>query len=177
MRRWPDTIILLLVGLSVAGLVIGVRALGGLQAVELRAGDLLTRLTATSPGDRPPVLVIAATEADVRTRGWPLPDGVLADALARLRALSPAVVGVDVYRDRPVAPGGERLSALLADWPAVVWVTKFGGPGSAAVAPPAALAETDRHGFADVIVDPDGVVRRIPLFLDDGAQFETAFAL
>ena len=160
-----------------AGVVIGVRALGGLQAVELRAADLLTRLTAAPSDDPPPLLVITASEADIRTRGWPLPDGVLADALARLRVLSPAVVGVDVYRDRPVGPGTERLSSLLADWPAVIWVTKFGGPGSAAVAPPAGLAETDRHGFADVIVDPDGVVRRIPLFLDDGERFETAFAL
>jgi adenylate cyclase len=132
---------------------------GRLQAVELRAGDLLTRLTATSPDEPPFALLIASSEASIRARGWPLPDGVLADTLARLRALSPAVVGGDVYRDRLVGPRTERLLALLADWPAVTWVTKFGGPGSAAVAP-GPLAESARHGFADVTVDPDGVVRR-----------------
>lgn len=177
MRRWPDPLLLLIVGLSVAGGVLGVRALGGLQALELRVGDLLTRLQASAPDTRPLVLVIAATEADVRARGWPLPDAVLADALGRLQALSPVVVGVDIYRDLPVRPGTDRLAALLRAWPAVVWVTKFGGPGSAPVAPPAALADTGRHGFADVLVDPDGVVRRVPLFLDDGARFDTAFAL
>ena len=45
------------------------------------------------------------------------------------------------------------------------------------VPPPQVNVGSDRIGYNDIVEDPDGVVRRALLFLDDGDQFGTAFAL
>jgi adenylate cyclase len=45
------------------------------------------------------------------------------------------------------------------------------------VLPPAVLNHTEQVGFNDILVDPDGIVRRGLLFLDDGETSFFAFAL
>lgn len=168
---------LLLGHLAYAGLLILWYA-GALQDLELMTYDQGLRWQTPAPPDERIVLVVE-TEADIQRWGHPLPDQVLADALERLAQGRPRVIGVDKYRDIPAPPGSERLNQLLRGHPEIVWVMKFGNPAAreSAIAPPAALANSDRIGFSDIPLDEDGLIRRGLLFLDDGQRSATAFAL
>jgi len=158
--------------------VLGLRTAGLLESLELAAYDAGIRLR---PIDRTPdqrVLLVTATERDIQQFGsWPLPDGVLARALATLLRGSPRAIGLDIYRDVPVPPGTDALRAVLTGDPRIIAVMKFAEGGSTGVRPPAALDGSDQVGFNDVIVDPGGIVRRGLLFLDDGATVFSSFAL
>ncbi|MEW6220512.1 MAG: adenylate/guanylate cyclase domain-containing protein [Thermodesulfobacteriota bacterium] len=174
--RLPSAAPPLLVGLLIFLLVLGSRSAGLLQGLELALYDGLAALQpAAGP---PPVTLVLIDEKDVEALGfWPPSDGVLARLSTLLLVHEPRAVGFDLYRDRPVAPGSEELDRLLATAPSLVWIAKFGGPGETAVAPPAALADPDRVGFSDLLLDPGGIVRRAALFLDDGETASWAFAL
>jgi adenylate cyclase len=167
----------LLVAAAIAGGVIAARALGALESAELALYDRTVRFHSGDRRDER-VTLVAITEHDIQAQGvWPLPDAVLADALARLAALGPRAIGLDIYRDVPVPPGSERLAAVLGSDRRFVTVTKFGTGGAPTIAPPAVLKGTDQVGFNDIVVDPGGTVRRALLFLDDGTSALSAFAL
>jgi adenylate cyclase len=150
---------------------------GGLQPAEFAAYDLFLSLCAGTETAKPPVTIVGATEEDLTTLGWPLADGVLARLLEKLLDEGARVVGVDIYRDRPVEPGSAALASVLGATDRIVWVTKFREGKWQGIAPPDILVGTDRIGFGDVVVDPGGVVRRGLLFLDDGVSVSYSFAL
>lgn len=178
LARWRAPVVCLLLGHLVFAGMVGLWQAGMLQALELLGYDQGLRWQALAPLDER-IVLIGETEADIHRWGYPLPDGVLAEALERLAQGRPRVIGVDKYRDIPVPPGSERLDQVLRRHPEIVWVTKFGNFAAhdPAVAPPPALADTDRTGFSDIPIDEDGLTRRGLLFLDDGRQVSTAFAL
>lgn len=160
-------------------LLVTVRAGGFLQGLELLAYDLAlaTRVRLT---DRraTAVTLVAITEADIRRLGrWPITDLDLAIALRALADARPRAIGLDIYRDLAVPPGNDELAAVLASSPNLVTVAKFGTRAGDGVPPPQVNVGSDRIGYNDIVEDPDGVVRRALLFLDDGDQFGTAFAL
>jgi adenylate cyclase len=157
--------------------IIMLRSSGALESLDLAAYDLYLRLRlgTTDPDRR--IVLIGATETDLQTWDWPLPDGVLAALLERLAAHQPRAIGVDIYRDRPVPPGHDRLLAFLTHNRNTIFVMKFGDEGAGHIPPPPVLAGTDRVGFADVVIDPGGIVRRGLLFLDDGYTVAYSFAL
>ncbi|MGH7302704.1 MAG: CHASE2 domain-containing protein, partial [Candidatus Rokuibacteriota bacterium] len=125
----------------------------------------------------PRILLVAITEREVHALGWPLSDGVLAQALETLARHEPRAIGLDIYRDVAVPPGSDRLGELLRHDQRVVAVMKFGEGPSAGVPPPSALESTDQIGFSDVLVDPGGIVRRGLLYLDDGRSTAYSFGL
>ena len=49
----------------------------------------------------PRLLVVEVAEADLNKYGFPLPDGTLAQASAKLQAQKPSAIGVDIYRHTP----------------------------------------------------------------------------
>lgn len=176
--EWRALAVCLLLGHLTLISLLALWRLGALQALELLAYDHGLRWSAlTSPDDR--IVVIGETETDLRRWGYPLSDGVLAQALERLAEGRPRVIGVDKYRDLPTPPGSASLDQLLRGRQEIIWVTKFGKftAHDPAIAPPAALADTDQTGFSDVLLDEDGQVRRGLLFLDHGQETATAFAL
>jgi adenylate cyclase len=75
-------------------------------------------------------------------------------------------VGLDIYRDLAVPPGEQRLEELLEREPRIVLVFKHGDPSAGGIPGHAALEGTGRLGFSDLLLDPDGRVRRGLLFLD-----------
>lgn len=158
-------------------IVAALRLSGLLQWAELQAYDWLLQARAQQAPPERGILIVEVTEQHVLRYGWPLPDGTLDDLLNRLLAMGADIVGVDVYRDHPVGSAGDRLARTIADDERIIWVSKFGGPASVGVAPPAVLRGTDRVGFADMVPDPGGIVRRGLLFLDDGVNVELSFAL
>jgi adenylate cyclase len=161
---------MLFAALVVAGVSL-VRAGGYLQLAELTAHDLLLTAAARPQGKTTPLVLVGITEEEIQSLGtWPLTDEMLAGIIEHLLSLGPRVIGVDIYRDHPVPPGGERLRELLAASDNVVFIHKVGGNGAIPIEPPAVLRGTDRTGFSDMVIDADGMVRRGLLFLNDAEQ-------
>lgn len=154
--------------------VLGLQAAGLLEPLELTAYDQGLRLRPVGPPD-PRIVLIAETEADLQRWGYPLPDAVLAEALQRLNQAGAHTIGVDKFRDRPVPPGAEQLSATATA--NVFWIMQFGTDAKTRVDPPPFLNGLDQVGFSDFPVDRDGIIRRALLFLDDGQTAYSALAL
>ncbi|TAN49860.1 MAG: adenylate/guanylate cyclase domain-containing protein [Methylococcaceae bacterium] len=149
---------------------------GVLQAVELSAYDWMLHWRPAEPSDSR-IVLIGETEADIHRYGHPLSDQVLALALQKLLFAGVRVIGVDKYRDVPVPPGTGELANLLKSHGNIVWIRYLGSGGQDAIAPPAALLNSEQVGFNDVVVDPDGVTRRGLLYLSDGNDTYPSFPL
>ena len=105
----------LIVGGLVFAALIGLRAAGALEGLELAAYDWHIRLRPGTTPKPPPVVLVTITERDIERLGtWPVPDEVLAKALDTLARSGARVIGLDIYRDVPVPPGREALDAVFA---------------------------------------------------------------
>jgi adenylate cyclase len=165
------------IGLAAFLAVAGIRALGALEAQELLVYDLMVAARAakqTAAGSR--VVILAIDDADILRWGWPLSDELLARALDRLQAGAPAAIGIDLYRDIPVPPGGQELSAALAE-ANVIAVAKLPSEGRTPIPGPPSLAGSGRVGFTDFPLDPGGVVRRGLLYADSAGETLPSFGL
>ncbi|MGA2229806.1 MAG: CHASE2 domain-containing protein [Tepidisphaeraceae bacterium] len=178
-RRSGRLVVSLLISLAAGALCLLARRQGWLERLELLASDQIVRIEPRPSAPAAPTLVILINEADIAALPqYPIPDGSLADMLSRLVQYKPAVIGVDLFRDKPVPlygvandDGPARLYGILKNNQSIICTYKFKGIGTG-VAPPAALLDDFEHprnrvpirsGFADVDVDPDGVVRRMIL--------------
>jgi adenylate cyclase len=166
------------VALAVFLAVSALTEMGLLQPVELAAYDTLLQLRPTHDWREPRITVVRITDEDIYRIGhWPMHDDVLADILEAAFRGKPRAVGLDLYRDLLVPPGSERLTALFGDTPNFVAVEKFLSEGGSVVPAPPALAGTEQIGFADLVLDRGGIVRRGLLFLDDGERIAHSLAL
>jgi adenylate cyclase len=166
--RESPRVVGVLIGLCVALLVILVRDNGGLQFLELESYDLLLSMRSTRAVSEPRVVLVSGEEADIQTLGeWPMSDGTINRVFEKLTAAGARAIGLDIYRDMPVPPGSEELRETLLGNDRIIVVKKFGSHGSPGVKPPAYMEGSGRVGFTDTVVDPDGIVRRSLLFLDD----------
>jgi CHASE2 domain-containing sensor protein len=143
----------------IAAVLLG-RARGWLEPAELVAYDqFIVAWAGEDRSDR--IVLVTASEVDIGRYGWPLRDADLAALLERLTGWGARAIGVDIYRDRPVGPGGEVLDDLLRRHPEIYWVSKL--PDAAAddqgVPPPAVLADSARAVLADVVLDAGGAWR------------------
>lgn len=171
----------LLIGQAGVAGVLLLHLLGWLQPLDLFLYDHGLRLRA-QPRVNERIVLVRVEEEDLGDLGWPLADGALARILTILTAARPAAVGVDIYRDRPVGDGREDLDRVLRENTDIIWIDRFPGETTRAVPAPAVLAGTDQVGFSDLLVDPDGTVRRGLLFLSapdgtPGISFALASAL
>ncbi len=172
------TLVSLALGIVASLVVIGVRSTGILQFVELATYDVYLRAKEQRGVHEPRVVLVQTVEEDIQKLAeWPLTDGRMVEVLESLLAHDPRAIGVDLYRDIPVPPGTEELNGLLTSDKRIVIIEKFGEDSSKRVAGPAVLRGTDQIGFADLVIDDDGVVRRGLLFLDDGENFSVSLSL
>jgi CHASE2 domain-containing sensor protein len=146
-------------GLVVLGIIVGARMLGLFEGLELKMLDTLLRWRPAEPTDER-VLIVGINEADIQQMGdYPIPDGDLAELLKKLDQHQPRAIGIDIYRDFPVAPGHEEFVDTLAALPNVVGIEKvLYNP----VPPPPSLPP-EQVGFIDLPLDADGFVRRVIL--------------
>ena len=79
----------------------------------------------------------------------------MAQALRALLDGGARVVGLDIHRDIPIAPGTAELDALFRSEPRVVTVYLFGAQRDRRVPGPLALRGSERLGFNDVLPDGD----------------------
>ncbi len=160
--RWGLTGILALVGL-------GLHELGLLGMAELALLDGWMRWQSSAQPD-PRLLVIAITEADLQAVGQAsIPDAVLVEALETLLALDPLVIGIDLIRDLPIPDLknpvlsthlSDNLAETLSANPQTVAICTLGDDQNPAGNPPPLGIPIDQVGFADVVVDRDGLIRR-----------------
>jgi adenylate cyclase len=165
------------ISLLTAALLLLARSQGITQPLELTGYDLglALRPVLTEPAA---ITLIEITEDDIQSMGrWPVTDSDLARIINRIDSYGPRVIGIDIYRDVSVPPGTDELANTFESNPRLIGIMKFHSDSSPGVAPPAALAREDRVGFSDLVLDPDGTVRRGLAFLDDGEQFYWAFSL
>jgi len=131
--------------------------LGIFTLLEWEIGDAFFRLRPFEGVD-PTIVVVTIDEQDIRAaKDWPIPDGVLADLLAKIAQQQPRVIGMDLYRDLPEEPGHAALVEVFESTPALVGIEKIIGNR---VAPPPELEALDQLGIADLVLDIDGKVRR-----------------
>ena len=112
------------------------------------------------------ILIVKADEQDIHKYGFPLPDGILAQAIEKLEQYQPEVIGLDIFRNLPREPGYAQLAKQFQDNQRLIAVcrvpdTRTNNPGIAA---PQAIS-TQSVGFADVVLDTDNVLRRHLLFM------------
>ncbi|NJN21801.1 MAG: EAL domain-containing protein [Leptolyngbya sp. RL_3_1] len=155
-------------------LVTGLKQLGGFQRFELAGFDYFTRLSPASLDSR--LVIIGITEADLQQYGWPLSDQTIADLLSIVQRHHPKVVGLDIYRNFPHEPGTAQLTEQL-NRDNVIAIMNVGSRSAADQVPPPPTVPWERVGFNDLIVDPDGSLRRTLLFVNAPEKPYFSFAL
>lgn len=157
--------------LGVTSVVLGLQLVGSLQLLEWTVFDRWFRLR--SPEVQPlPIVLVTIRESDIQEIGqWPLSDAQLATLLRKLKQADPAVIGLNLYRDLPIAPGQAELQQVFATTPNLIGVKKaVGNFRGAAVSAPPALIKRDQIAINDFVVDSDGTVRRNLLSVNSGGK-------
>lgn len=149
--------------LAIAGVITGVRWLGGLQPLELAAFDALMRLRPPESRDER-LLVVTVTEKDIQAQGTDarrssLSDRTLNQLLTVLERYQPAAIGLDIYRDFPA--NQPELAQRMQQSDRLIAVCKRGlsKENPTDILPPPEVPKA-QLGFSNSIADADGVVRR-----------------
>ena len=167
--NWGLPVLGICVGFS--AIVIGVQSLGWLEAGELNIFDRMMQSRRNLEQDRR-FLIIKVTEDDIQEQGWPISDAVLGKLFNKLVEYEPAAIGLDIYRDRATGAGHQEFISTLKEHKNIIPVCKVSDQNSKGVAPPQGIEE-DRPGFADIVVDGGGIVRRGLLFVEPGVSLCT----
>jgi len=149
--------------------VLGLRAQGWLQPLELVAFDhYVGRMPGRQDGQSR-IALVEVSEQDIQNLArYPISDGDLARAVTYLNQAGARGIGIDIYRDIPVPPGSAELELVLTGSPRVIVPSKFADEGHEGVGPPKVLAGTAQVGFNNMVKDDDGKVRRGLLYMEDG---------
>jgi adenylate cyclase len=118
------------------------------------------------------LLVVTIDEPDIANlQRWPLTDQDLVEALRILQQYSPAVIGLDIYRDFSVPPGKDALDEIFTTATDVIGVEKV---SRTQVAPPPILDAKNQVGMADLVLDEDGKVRRALIMANLEGEYKTS---
>jgi CHASE2 domain-containing sensor protein len=150
-----------------------------LQSWELQAFDQLMRLRPNEAQD-PRLLIVTISEEDFQLKEQKpttgsLSDLALAQLLEKLEPYQPRAIGLDIYRDFPVASEHVDLAKRLrhSEAQGASFASRFfaickvstNDPG---IAPPPEIP-AERLGFSDLVIDPDGILRRHLLAMNPGS--------
>lgn len=154
----------ILTSLIVTGSLLAIRQVGGLENFELAAYDHLIGLRPDA-GEDHRLLIVGITEEDIQARKeWPISDQTLSQLLAKLETYQPRVISVDIMRDVAIEPGREDLLDLLTSSENIINVCKVSTENNIGVPPPPGVSP-DFVGFADLVIDPGGTLRRSLLWM------------
>ncbi len=159
---------------SIAFLVMGLRFAGWLQPLEWAAFDQYFLWRRNEPTE-PRIVIVGINELDINNLGqWPMTDEVLAQLLEKLKEQQPRALGLDLVRDVPVEPDHQALIKVFETTPNLIGIEKLPDligenqkieDKSSGIAPPPQLDDLHQVAAADLVLDPDGRVRRGLLFL------------
>ena len=171
-RRFRDLIRVVAMSTAIAASIATGRFIGLLQPLELQAFDQLMRLRPRELPD-PRLLIVGINDDDLKDdrrtqkRGsGSISDVALNRLLEKLEQSHPRFIGLDIFRDFPVAQQPE-VAKRLQQLPNVIAICRGSDTGSHidGIKPPPRFVN-QRLGFADFVVDPDGIIRRHLLYLD-----------
>lgn len=174
---WKSWRLTLLASWLVTSLVMGLRFLGWLQPLELLAFDHLMRLRPTEqPDDR--LLLITIDESDLHyqnkqgmQRQGSLSDAALNQLLKKLEPHQPIAIGLDIYRDRPLASNQPELKSRLQH---LIAVCTIGNSDKAPPIKPPPELPLEQIGFANLPLDPDDRIRRYTIGMAPDADCQTS---
>ncbi len=160
---WLRLSLIFPISIAITGLLMGVRYLGMLQSLEIKAFDQLMQMRPTEQPDSR-LLVVSVTEDDVRAqqsekRRGSLSDKFLHKLLEKLESYQPAAIGLDIYRDYPANKDYPELVKRMQNSRFVGVCKVSNSEGKFGVAPPPEVVR-DNLGFSDILLDEDNVVRR-----------------
>lgn len=160
MRPWLSVLVAM-------ALTVVLSAFGVWKPLERWAFDLSMGLLAAGDSTEDGyVRVIGIDDASLQSVGpWPWPRAVLAELLERTAEAGADVVVLDILLAEAALDDGRLQSAM--DGPASV-ILPYHGSGQFYVYPNEVFAQHSTFAHGDVVVDPDGVVRRIPALSGQG---------
>ncbi|MBD0343361.1 MAG: CHASE2 domain-containing protein [Coleofasciculus sp. Co-bin14] len=162
---------MLAVSLIVTSMVSGLRFLGLLEWIELKAFDHLMQMRPISEGPDPRLLIVQITDEDIlaQNKRQEKGDGTLRDPslnrlLEKLERHQPRLIGLDLYRNFDadsslpglVARLGQERFFAVCKVPETDALDRQISPG---IAPPKEVPPA-RVGFSDFVRDSDETVRR-----------------
>jgi adenylate cyclase len=163
-----------LTALLVSAIVFLVSLTGLFQGMEWNMLDQFFCLRALESSD-PRIAIVTIDESDIKKIGeWPVPDTILARAIQNIKDRKPKAIGLDIYRDLPVEPGHQTLVNLFESTPNLIGVEKLVG---SRVSPPLVLSKLGQVGFADVVLDQDGKIRRGLISVERQGQVHSSLSL
>jgi adenylate cyclase len=153
-------------------LLLAVQHSGIAEALDLLFYDLVTTLRPARPGTEHPITIIGISEKDIARYGWPIDDSLLCRAIDRLTAEGAIAIGLDLYRDRGVGREQQCLRQRFRDDPRLVSIFNV-----ADTIKPVPGTPPKRQGYNDLVVDPDGIVRRDLVHVAGQDQATVSFPL
>lgn len=160
-------------GIVAIALVIILRLIGAMQSLEWLAFDSFLSLRPREAIDER-IVIVGINQDDIRNIGsYPLPDGEIALLLKKLHSLKPRAIGLDIFRDFPIAPGYNELVSTFKKSKNLIAIEKV---LPEKIDPPPILPNK-QVGFADQITDTDGKLRRSLLLLSTPQEYKTSLSL
>jgi CHASE2 domain-containing sensor protein len=152
---------ILALSLGVASIINGLRALGTLQAWELKSFDYLVRSQPAHQKEDSRLVLVTVTESDIQEfQQSTLQDQTVEKLLKKLEQYQPGVLALNMYRDIPQGPNRAAFLKYIQQNQRFVGLCEIGGnkhrPG---VPSPEGVAK-EQLGFSDLVRDPDGIIRR-----------------
>jgi len=148
-------------GIVVLILAILIRMVGGMQSLEWMFLDTMLRLRPVEKLDER-VVIVGIDEKDIEwVKQYPIPDEKIAELLTKLETYKPLAIGLDIFKNVPVEPGGKQLAQILRTHSNIIGIEKVLQPGE--ISPPQNLPP-ERVGFVDLPNDEDSKNRRYLLY-------------
>jgi CHASE2 domain-containing sensor protein len=178
---WQKRLPVLLASCAIAFSVVGVRSLGWLQPLELKAFDWLVRL---QPPEQPDnrIALVTIEEADLQyqdrqgmERKGSLSDDALEQLLAKIKPYQPKAIGIDIFHDFPFQPS---LAKIVENDPHFIAICEVGQSNITSLSIASAPGiPPERTGFADMPHDPDETMRRQLLVMASSPSCATSQSL
>jgi adenylate cyclase len=157
---------------TVAVLVLGMRSFGWLQFLEWLAYDQFIQFRPRPAVDER-IVIIGIDETDLQAlERYPITDATLAQLLTKVKQQQPRAIGLDIFRDFPVAPGSQQLRQLLRSTPNLIGIEKKQARQEVSgINPSSVLKELGQTASNNVVLDADGKLRRGLLYWTDGDEY------
>ena len=161
------------IAIGITASIVGLQEAGAFQGLELAMLDQAFRLRPLET-KKIPIVIVTISEPDlVELNQFPISDQTLSTAIELLKRENPTVIGLDIYRDLPVEPGYQQLLKTFTSTPNLIGIEKFvkDSTGSG-VRPPPILRDRNQVAMNDLVVDPDGRIRRNLLSIRQNGKTE-----
>jgi CHASE2 domain-containing sensor protein len=156
-------------GILVLVLVIFIRMFGGMQSWEWMFLDTMLRLRPREKLDER-VIIVGIDEKDIEwVKQYPVPDGKIAELLTKLETYKPLAIGLDIFKNVPVEPGGAQLAKVWQENTNIISIEKILPPkeiSSVRSLPP------EQIGFVDLLNDADSKNRRYLLYTTNPKNYK-----